>query len=141
MMAGIADNLHLIIIGLLVLMVLLFGIYIFIAIIRRRLKVRDASREIALLKMDLLSKQAHLENLIEDSIQWSRNDLGDLDETMGDNKVLKSKLDTKMQVSDTKVKRLELMNETAELFETLEKIRQYENKVFDGKVQNGRRSA
>lgn len=140
-MAGIADNLHLIIIGLLVLMVLLFGIYIFIAIIRRRLKVRDASREIALLKMDLLSKQAHLENLIEDSIQWSRNDLGDLDETMGDNKVLKSKLDTKMQVSDTKVKRLELMNETAELFETLEKIRQYENKVFDGKVQNGRRSA
>lgn len=139
-MAGIADNLHLIIIGVLVLLVLLFAIYTFIAIIKRRMKVRDASREIALLKMDLLSKQAHLENLIEDSIQWSRNDLRDYDEAMDDNKVLKSKLDTKMQVSDTKVKRLELMNETAELFETLEKIRKYENKVFDGKVQNGRRS-
>lgn len=131
-MAGIADSLHLIIIGLVILAVVLFALYTISSIIRRRIKVRDASREIALLKMDLLSKQAHLENLIEDSVQWSKGDLMDLDDTMEDNKILKSKLDTKMQVSDTKVKRLELMNETAELFETLEKIRQYENKVFDG---------
>ncbi|MEA3557720.1 MAG: hypothetical protein U9R75_00530, partial [Candidatus Thermoplasmatota archaeon] len=109
MMAGIADNIHLIMIGLIVLVVMLFALYTVISILKRRIKVRDASREVALLKMDLLSKQAHLENLIEDSVQWSRKDLRDYDETMMDNKVLKSRMDTKMQVSDTKVKRLELM--------------------------------
>ncbi|MEA3559537.1 MAG: hypothetical protein U9R75_09820 [Candidatus Thermoplasmatota archaeon] len=137
-MTAITENLHIVIMGILTLIVILYALYTVISIIKRRIKVRDASREVAILKMDLLSKQAHLENLIEDSVQWSRKDLRDYDETMKDNKVLKSRMDTKMQVSDTKVKRLELMNETAELFETLEKIKVYEDKVFDGK--NGRRS-
>jgi hypothetical protein len=139
-MSGVTNSLHLIIIGVIILVVILFALYTIISILKRRIKLRDASREIALLKMDLLSKQAHLENLIEDSVQWSRNDLGEYDGTMEDNKLLKSRLDTKMQVSDSKVKRLELMNETAELFETLEKIRLYEDKVFDGKGDGTRRS-
>ena len=74
-MAALEDNLHWVIIAVVVLAVFLYAVIVFITIMRRKLRVRDASREIALLKMDLLSKQAHLENLIEDSVQWSPRDL------------------------------------------------------------------
>ena len=94
------------------------------------MRVRDATREIALLKMDLLSKQAHLENLIEDSVEWTPKDLKKYDATLGQNKMLKSKLDTGMVIADTRLKRLELGNQTADLFETLEKIKKYEDKLY-----------
>ncbi|MGA1872272.1 MAG: hypothetical protein ACMUHY_01245 [Thermoplasmatota archaeon] len=129
-MAALEDNLHWVIIAVVVLAVFLYAVIVFITIMRRKLRVRDASREIALLKMDLLSKQAHLENLIEDSVQWSPRDLKKYNKTLSDHKLMKSKLDTGMVMADSKVKRLELGNETYELFETLEKIKRYEDKLY-----------
>ncbi len=129
-MAGLEDNLHWLIVAVILIALILYAMFVILKLIKRRMRVRDASREIALLKMDLLSKQAHLENLIEDSVQWSGRDLKKYDRTMNENKMLKSKLDTGMVLADTKVKRLELGNETADLFETLEKIKRYEDKLF-----------
>lgn len=138
-MAGMTDYIHLLIIGAIVLVVFLYALYTIASIIKRRMRLRDASREIALLKMDLLSKQAHLENLIEDSVQWSRKDLRKYDDTLEDNKLLKSRLDTGMTVSDTRTKRLELTNETAELFEAMEKIKNYEDRLFEDGHDKDRR--
>ena len=133
-MAAIEDNIHWIIITAIILVVVLYAMFILIAIIKRRMKVRDATREIALLKMDLLSKQAHLENLIEDSVEWTPKDLKKYDSTLDDNKMLKSKMDTGMVIADTRLKRLELTNQTADLFETMEKIRKCEDKLFEEEV-------
>jgi len=139
-MTGMEDNIHWIIIAVLILVVILYIMFVILVILKRRMRVRDASREIALLKMDLLSKQAHLENLIEDSVQWSGRDLKKYDRTMNENRMLKSKLDTGMVLADTKVKRLELGNETSDLFETLEKIKNYEDRLFGEDVaDNGGR--
>jgi hypothetical protein len=129
-MAGIEDNIHFLIIGAILLVSVLYMMFILITILKRRIKVRDATREIALLKMDLLSKQAHLENLIEDSVEWTPRDLKRYDSTLDQNRMLKSKLDTGMVMADSKVKRLELGNQTADLFETLERIKRYEDKLF-----------
>jgi hypothetical protein len=129
-MVGLEENIHWVIIGVLVLATFLYAMLIAITILKRRIRIRDATREIALLKMDLLSKQAHLENLIEDSVEWTPGDLKKYDRTMDQNKMLKSKLDTGMVLADSKVKRLELGNQTAELFDTLEKIKRYEDKLF-----------
>lgn len=96
---------------------------------KRNLRVRDANREVALLKMDLLSKQAHLENLISDSVEWSQSDLSEYDDALENTKVLKGKLDKGMLVADAKTKKLELMNETVDLFATMSKIRSYEDKM------------
>lgn len=138
-MTVIMDYLHWIIIAVIVLSVFLYGVVVIITILKRKIRVRDASREIALLKMDLLSKQAHLENLIEDSVQWSPRDLKEYDRTLEDQKVMKSKLDTGMLIADSKVKRLELGNETYELFETLERIKKYEDKLYgEGVLDRGR---
>ncbi len=131
-MAEIGDSLHFIIIGILFLVVLLYSTFVIIRIIRRKLRVRDASREISLLKMDLLSKQAHLENLIEDSVEWTQGDLNDYDDTLENTRVLKGKLDKGMVVADARTKKLELMNETMELFDTMNKIRTYEGKIDRG---------
>lgn len=131
-MAAIEDSLHLIIIALLFTMVIVYFSIVLIRIIRRKLRLRNASREIALLKMDLLSKQAHLENLIEDSVEWSQKDLRDYDETMENSRVLKGKLDKGMVLADARTKKLELMSETVDLFDTLQKIRTYEKKVESG---------
>ncbi|MBN1391141.1 MAG: hypothetical protein JXA22_10920 [Candidatus Thermoplasmatota archaeon] len=137
-MAALEENIHWIIIAVIVLCVFLYAIVVIITILKRKMRVRDASREIALLKMDLLSKQAHLENLIEDSVQWSPRDLKDYDRTLEDQRIMKSKLDTGTVISDSKVKRLELGNETYELFETLEKIRKYEDKLYgEGVLDKG----
>jgi len=136
-MAALEDNLHWIIIAVIVLAVFLYAVVVIITILKRKMRVRNASREISLLKMDLLSKQAHLENLIEDSVQWSPKDLKEYDRTMDDQKLMKSKLDTGMVIADSKVKRLELGNETYELFETLGKIRKYEEKLYDQGVLDG----
>ena len=139
-MAGIEENIHWIIITIIILAVILYAMFIFITIIKRRIRVRDATREIALLKMDLLSKQAHLENLIEDSVEWTPRDLKSFDSALDQNKMLKSKLDTGMVIADSRLKRLELGNQTAELFETLEKIKRYEDKLFgEEAVKEGRR--
>ncbi|MFW3146563.1 MAG: hypothetical protein ACMUIE_07105 [Thermoplasmatota archaeon] len=138
-MSGITDYLHLVVIGAIVLVVFLYSLYTIASIIKRRMRVRDATREIALLKMDLLSKQAHLENLIEDSVKWSRKDLRKYDDTLEDNKILKSRLDTGMTVADARTKRLELTNETAELFEAVEKIKNYEDRLFEEGHNKGRR--
>jgi hypothetical protein len=139
-MAGIEENIHWVIIGAILLVSVLYVMFIMITILKRRIRVRDATREIALLKMDLLSKQAHLENLIEDSVEWTPRDLTKLDSTLDQNKMLKSKLDTGMVIADSKVKRLELGNQTAELFETLERIKKYEDKLFgeDAVKEGGR---
>ncbi len=131
-MAAIEDSLHLIIIALLFTIVIVYFSIVLIRIIRRKLRLRNASREIALLKMDLLSKQAHLENLIEDSVEWSQKDLRDYDETMENSRVLKGKLDKGMVLADARTKKLELMSETVDLFDTLQKIRTYEKKVESG---------
>ena len=131
-MAEIGDSLHFIIIGILFLIVLLYSTFVIIRIIRRKLRVRDASREISLLKMDLLSKQAHLENLITDSVEWTQGDLNDYDDTLENTRVLKGKLDKGMIIADARTKKLELMNETVELFDTMNKIRTYEGKVDGG---------
>ncbi|MGA1820869.1 MAG: hypothetical protein ACMUHU_07675 [Thermoplasmatota archaeon] len=136
-MAALEDNLHWLIIAVIVLAVFLYAVVVIITILKRKMRVSNASREIALLKMDLLSKQAHLENLIEDSVQWSPKDLKDYDRTLDDQKLLKSKLDTGMTIADSKVKRLELGNETYELFETLGKIRKYEDKLYGEGVLDG----
>lgn len=139
-MTQITDNLDLIIIGIIILIVFLYGIHIVSSVIRRRIRIRNSNREISLLKMDLLSKQAHLENLIEDSVLWFSKDLSKYDDTMKDNKILKSKLDTGMTIADTRTKRIELTNETAELFETLDKIKQYEDRMFyEGLDRRGRK--
>ena len=138
-MAALEDNLHWIIIAVIVLTVFLYAVVVIIAILKRKMRVRNASREISLLKMDLLSKQAHLENLIEDSVQWSPNDLKEYDRTLDDQKILKSKLDTGMVIADSKVKRLELGNETYELFDTLGKIKKYEDKLYGEGVLEGKR--
>lgn len=129
-MAGIEGNIHWIIITAIILGVILYAMFVFIKILKRRIRVRDATREIALLKMDLLSKQAHLENLIEDSVEWTPRDLKKYDSALDQNRMLKSKLDTGMVIADSRLKRLELGNQTAELFETLEKIKRYEDKLF-----------
>jgi hypothetical protein len=131
-MAEIGDSLHLIIIALLFTIVIVMFSVILIRIIRRKLRIRNASREIALLKMDLLSKQAHLENLIEDSVEWTQKDLRDYDETIENTRVLKGKLDKGMILADARTKKLELMNETVDLFETLHKIKTYEDKMESG---------
>jgi hypothetical protein len=131
-MAAIEDSLHLIIIALLFTIVIVYFSIVLIRIIRRKLRLRNASREIALLKMDLLSKQAHLENLIEDSVEWSQKDLREYDETMENSRVLKGKLDKGMVLADARTKKLELMSETVDLFDTLQKIRTYEKKVESG---------
>jgi len=133
------DNLHWVIIAVIVLAVFLYAVVVIITMLKRKMRVRNASREIALLKMDLLSKQAHLENLIEDSVQWSPKDLKEFDRTLSDQKILKSKLDSGMVIADTKVKRLELGNETYELFETLGKIKKYEDKLYGEGVVDGER--
>ena len=133
------DNLHWVIIAVIVLAVFLYAVVVIITMLKRKMRVRNASREIALLKMDLLSKQAHLENLIEDSVQWSPKDLKEFDRTLSDQKILKSKLDSGMVLADTKVKRLELGNETYELFETLGKIKKYEDKLYGEGVVDGER--
>ena len=139
-MAGIEENIHWIIITAIILAVVLYAMFILMMILKRRIRVRDATREIALLKMDLLSKQAHLENLIEDSVEWTPKDLKKFDSTLDQNRMLKSKLDTGMVIADSRLKRLELGNQTAELFETLEKIRRYEDKLFgEEAVKEGRR--
>ncbi|MGA1792832.1 MAG: hypothetical protein ACMUHM_02675 [Thermoplasmatota archaeon] len=138
-MAALEDNLHWVIIAVIVLAVFLYAVVVIITILKRKMRVRNASREIALLKMDLLSKQAHLENLIEDSVQWSPKDLKEYDRTLSDQKILKSKLDSGMVLADTKVKRLELGNETYELFETLGKIKKYEDKLYGEGVADGER--
>ena len=72
-MSGIADSIHLIIMGAMLLVVAVFAAVVIINIMKRNQRVRDANREIALLKMDLLSKQAHLENLISDSVEWGQS--------------------------------------------------------------------
>ncbi len=139
-MAGIEGYLHIVIISVVILALIFYSMIIVISILKRRLRVRDSNREIALLKMDLLSKQAHLENLIEDSVNWSGKDLREYDRTLDQNKMLKSKLDTGLVLSDTKIKRLELGNETGDLFETMEKIKRYEDKLFgQGNVDHDRR--
>lgn len=138
-MAALEDNLHWVIIAVIVLAVFLYAVVVIITILKRKMRVRNASREIALLKMDLLSKQAHLENLIEDSVKWSRKDLRKYDDTLEDNKILKSRLDTGMTVADARTKRLELTNETAELFEAVEKIKNYEDRLFEEGHNKGRR--
>jgi hypothetical protein len=139
-MSGIEENIHWVIIGAILLASVLYVMFIMITILKRRIRVRDATREIALLKMDLLSKQAHLENLIEDSVEWTPRDLKKMDSTLDQNKMLKSKLDTGMVIADSKVKRLELGNQTSELFETLERIKKYEDKLFgeDAVKEGGR---
>jgi hypothetical protein len=131
-MAEIGDSLHLIIVALLFTIVILVFSIVLVRIIRRKMRIRNASREIALLKMDLLSKQAHLENLIEDSVEWTQKDLRDYDDTMENTRVLKGKLDKGMVIADARTKKLELMNETVDLFETLQKIRTYESKMESG---------
>jgi hypothetical protein len=128
-MAGIESSLHLIAILLLATVVIVYFSIVLVRIFRRKTRIRNASREIALLKMDLLSKQAHLENLIEDSVEWSQKDLRDYDETMENSRILKGKLDKGMVVADARTKKLELMNETVDLFDTLHKIRAYESKL------------
>ena len=139
-MAGIEENIHWIIITVIILAVILYAMFVFIIILKRRIRVRDATREIALLKMDLLSKQAHLENLIEDSVEWTPRDLKAFDSALDQSRMLKSKLDTGMVIADSRLKRLELGNQTAELFETLEKIKNYEDKLFgEEAVKEGRR--
>jgi hypothetical protein len=139
-MAGIEENIHWIIITVIILAVVLYAMFILMVILKRRTRIRDATREIALLKMDLLSKQAHLENLIEDSVEWTPKDLKKFDSTLDQNKMLKSKLDTGMVIADSRLKRLELGNQTADLFETLEKIKRYEDKLFgEEAVKEGRR--
>ena len=138
-MAGLEENIHWVIIGAILLASILYMMFILITILKRRIRVRDATREIALLKMDLLSKQAHLENLIEDSVEWTPGDLKKFDSAMKQNKMLKSKVDTGMVIADSKVKRLELGNQTAELFDTLEKIKKYEDKLFgEDAIKEGR---
>jgi hypothetical protein len=139
-MAGIEENIQWIIITAIILAVILYAMFVFIIILKRRIRVRDATREIALLKMDLLSKQAHLENLIEDSVEWTPKDLRSYDSALDQNRMLKSKLDTGMVIADSRLKRLELGNQTADLFETLEKIKSYEDKLFgEEAVKEGRR--
>lgn len=132
-MSEIADSIHLIMIGAMFLIVVVFAAIVIVNIMKRNLRVRDANREIALLKMDLLSKQAHLENLISDSVEWSQSDLREYDEAMENSKVLKGKLDKGMIVADAKTKKLELMNETIDLFDTMNKIRTYEDKMGSGR--------
>ena len=132
-MSEIADSIHLIIMGAMFLIVLIFAAVVIINILKRNLRVRDANREIALLKMDLLSKQAHLENLISDSVEWTQSDLKEYDETLENSKVLKGKLDKGMIVADSKTKKLELMNETVDLFDTMSKIRSFEDRMESGR--------
>ena len=132
-MSGIADSIHLIIVGAMFLIVAVFATIVIVNIMKRNLRVRDANREIAMLKMDLLSKQAHLENLISDSVEWSQTDLKDYEEALENTKVLKGKLDKGMVVADAKTKKLELMNETMDLFDTMNKIRTYADKMESGR--------
>jgi hypothetical protein len=129
-MGDLASNIHIVIVLALIVIVLLYAMYVVIRVVKRRTRIRDANREISLLKMDLLSKQAHLENLIGDAVEWTDRDLKTYDDTLEDSKILKSKLDKGMEVADAKTKRLELGSQTVELFDTLEKIRGYENKMF-----------
>ena len=131
-MDEIGDSLHIIIIALLFTITIVMFSVVLIRIIKRKLRIRNASREIALLKMDLLSKQAHLENLIEDSVEWTQKDLRDYDETIENTRILKGKLDKGMVLADARTKKLELMNETVDLFETLHKIKTYEDKMGSG---------
>ena len=129
-MGTIASNLHLIIVLTLIVVVLLYVMYTIIKIVKRRTRVRNANREISLLKMDLLSKQAHLENLIGDAVDWTDKDLKVFEDALEDTKILKSKLDKGMDIADVKTKKLELGSETMDLFETMEKIRGYESRMF-----------
>jgi archaellum component FlaF (FlaF/FlaG flagellin family) len=138
-MSAVADSIHLIIVGVMFLIVIVFGAIVIVNIMKRNMRVRNANREIALLKMDLLSKQAHLENLISDSVEWAQSDLTEYDETLENSKVLKGKLDKGMIVADAKTKKLELMNETIDLFETMGKIRSYEDKMEPGRPGKGGR--
>lgn len=128
-MAGIEDSLHLIIIGVLFVIVVVYCTFVIVRVIGRKMRIRDASREISLLKMDLLSKQAHLQNLIEDSAEWSQSDLTEYDEALESVKVLKGKLDKGMTVADARTKKLELMNETMDLFDTMNKVKTYEARI------------
>lgn len=136
-MGDLASNIHIVIVLALVVVVLLYAMYVVIRVVKRRTRIRDANREISLLKMDLLSKQAHLENLIGDAVEWTDKDLKTYDNTMEDSKILKSKLDKGMEVADAKTKRLELGSQTVELFDTLEKIRGYEGKMFGPDKRKG----
>ncbi|HHD16066.1 MAG: hypothetical protein DRN37_05925 [Thermoplasmata archaeon] len=136
-MAQIADSIHIIILTVMFIIVLIYSTVVIVRMLRRKLRIRDASREISLLKMDLLSKQAHLQNLIEDSVEWTQSDLREYDETLDDTRILKGKLDKGMTVADARTKKLELMNETVDLFETLQKIRSFENRLED--APEGRR--
>ncbi len=133
-MAGLEENIHIVIIVVIILAILLYTMYVIIAVYKRKARIRDANREIALLKMDLLSKQAHLENLIADAVEWTDRDLETYDRTLEDTKILKGKLDKGMDISDIRTKRLELGNETNELFATMEKIKSYEDRLFGGKI-------
>ncbi len=137
-MPAIGDSLHLIIVGLLFMIVVVYSSMVIVRIIKRKIRVRDSGKEITLLKMDLLSKQAHLQNLIEDSVEWSQNDLREYDDTLENSKVLKGKLDKGMEISDAKTKKLELMNETIQLFDTMNKIRTYEDRIDGGPDRNRR---
>ena len=136
-MGNIASNLHLIIILILVVVVILYTLYTIVKIVKRKTRIRNANREISLLKMDLLSKQAHLENLIGDAVEWTDKDLKVYEDTLDDSKVLKSKLDKGMDIADVKTKKLELGSETMDLFETMEKIRGYESRMFGPDPRKG----
>ena len=134
-MVDIEENIHVIIILALLFVVLLYSMYVIIVVVKRRSRIRDANKEISLLKMDLLSKQAHLENLIADAVEWTDKDLQSYDNTMEDTKILKGKLDKGMDISDIRTKRLEIGNETNDLFATMEKIKGYEDKLFGDGVK------
>ncbi len=140
-MGDIASNAHIFIIAVLILAVILYGLYVTISIVKRRIRIRNSNKEISIIKMDLISKQSHLQSLIEDSVTWTPRDLETYETTMEDTKLLKGKLDTGMDIADIKTKRLELGNETHQLFETLQKIRSYEDRMFgDGtKDRRGKR--
>jgi len=138
-MGELAGNSHILVITVLMLVAFLYAVYVITAIVKRRTKVRDANKEISLIKMDLISKQAHLQNLIEDSIEWTDKDLREYDMTLDDTRLLKGKLDKGMDVADVRTKRLEMGNQTHEMFETMEKIKRYEDKLFGEDAVNGRK--
>ena len=137
-MGEIASNTHILIIAVLILAVILYALYVTVSIVKRRIRIRDSNREISVIKMDLVSKQSHLQSLIEDSVKWSPRDLETYERTMEDTKLMKGKLNTGMDIADMKTKRLELGNETHQLFETLEKIKVYEDRMFGNGVARGR---
>ena len=137
-MGEIASNAHILMIAILILVVILYALYVTISIVKRRTRIRDSNKEISIIKMDLISKQSHLQSLIEDSVTWTPRDLETYDAAIEDTKLLKGKLDTGMDIADVKTKRLELGNETHQLFETLQKIRKYEDRMFGDGVADRR---